>query len=62
MNLNPNKLGQSLAEISKLWFIKLRLGASGGYPGGLSVGLQNEMLDVVASINLQFMVLGAIGG
>ena len=45
---------------------KLRLGASGGYTGGLSVcmsvGLQNELLDVVASINLEFMVLGAIDG
>ena len=28
----------------------------------LSVCLQNELLDVVASINLEFMVLGAIGG
>ena len=41
---------------------KLRLGASGGYPVGLLVCLRHELLDKVASIGLEVMVLGVVGG
>ena len=43
-------------------FFKLRLVASGGYPVGLLVCLRHKLLDKVASIGLEVMVLGVVGG
>ena len=49
-------------KILKVEVFKLRLGSSGGYPVGLLVCLPHELLDKVASIGLEVIVLGDVGG